>query len=663
MIIALATIWNIGFAQEVKQSSAMSWQEMHPERSNDDLKAYTAFLKEFYNWEVAVQKVFLLKGYAAAKQLKNDTTSYDLAYQLGNLQLSQDSFFSAATYFNEALTFQKDEDSKAMIYNMLGYTFSELQDYQTAIDYYFQAVDIREKDKPLSAAYSFVNISQVYMSLEDYASAIKYIRYAEGLAQQMEFPENQYIFTFLYTSLSTIYTELEQQDSSKYYVDLALQIIPKIDTIKSYKYDEAEKMIYVKAIEGYLDYEMSEAAYDYLQKVKTYNLTYYKNSVIVLEAKYNTQKGAYQKGLKLINSLKFEELDFPEKEEVLKLKIELYKNIGDKDPPLALYQELNQLQKEQLNTDRTRIATLADAKYETLKKNEAIKSLQLDQKVKDLALRNQQYILLLVGILAIFLLGIALYMRQRAKERKNLSEYLQQEVDTKTQNLQKVNEELRIMNYIASHDIKEPIRNIGSYVGLIKRRISDEAKTQLDDYFNIIQVNISNLYTLVEDIATYINLSKDEAIELEWVDMDELISNLFFSLDTYKTERNGILRNDGIQNMRTSSTMMFVILKNLVENGLKYNNSEVPMVTISYQNANSMHQISISDNGIGIEKQYHHKIFESFKRLHNRGDFKGSGIGLSIVKLLLEKLNGHIELQSEVGKGSTFILSFPSEKA
>jgi signal transduction histidine kinase len=105
--------------------------------------------------------------------------------------------------------------------------------------------------------------------------------------------------------------------------------------------------------------------------------------------------------------------------------------------------------------------------------------------------------------------------------------------------------------------------------------------------------------------------------------------------------------------------MIYIALKHLIENGLKYNKSKQPTVEISYQSTDDTYQIIVSDNGIGIDEQYHERIFEMFKRLHDRAAYKGSGIGLAIVKLMVEKLNGEIKLESEVGVGSRFIIELP----
>ena len=110
--------------------------------------------------------------------------------------------------------------------------------------------------------------------------------------------------------------------------------------------------------------------------------------------------------------------------------------------------------------------------------------------------------------------------------------------------------------------------------------------------------------------------------------------------------------------MKSSPSMLYVALKHLVDN-LKFNNSETPTVELSYQLTNDKHQIIVSDNGIGIGEEYNERIFEMFKRLHDRAAYKGSGIGLAIVKLMTEKLNGDIIMESEEGKGSEFMIELP----
>ena len=92
---------------------------------------------------------------------------------------------------------------------------------------------------------------------------------------------------------------------------------------------------------------------------------------------------------------------------------------------------------------------------------------------------------------------------------------------------------------------------------------------------------------------------------------------------------------------------------------MKFNQSAEPSVHISYEEADHAHRIRVADNGIGIQEEYHDKVFGMFKRLNNREDYKGSGIGLAIVKLMVDKLRGQIKIESQAGKGSTFIIELP----
>ena len=122
---------------------------------------------------------------------------------------------------------------------------------------------------------------------------------------------------------------------------------------------------------------------------------------------------------------------------------------------------------------------------------------------------------------------------------------------------------------------------------------------------------------------------------------------------------NGKIIFDKLPNIYSSNSLLTVIFKNLIENGLKYNRSDEPTVEISYNNVGGQHQFTFKDNGQGIEKKYHDYIFQMFKRLESREN-KGSGLGLGLVSKSVERLQGEINLESELGKGSSFIITLPS---
>ena len=154
-------------------------------------------------------------------------------------------------------------------------------------------------------------------------------------------------------------------------------------------------------------------------------------------------------------------------------------------------------------------------------------------------------------------------------------------------------------------------------------------------------------------------MSKNETIEKQAVDLNQLIIGVIDNIKETVDKSNGQVLMSNLPTIQSSNSLLFTTFKNLIENGLKYNNSDNPVVNVDYQKTTNTHQIIISDNGIGIEKQYQEQIFEMFKRLHNRGEYEGSGIGLAIVKLSIDKLGGIVTLNSELGKGSQFMIKLP----
>jgi len=111
--------------------------------------------------------------------------------------------------------------------------------------------------------------------------------------------------------------------------------------------------------------------------------------------------------------------------------------------------------------------------------------------------------------------------------------------------------------------------------------------------------------------------------------------------------------------LKAESSQMTQLFQNLVENGLKYNRSEFPQVKVRYKFNDQKHLITVEDNGIGIEEKYYNTIFEMFKRLNNKEQFEGTGMGLAICKKIVERYNGNIWIESQPNAGSRFHLSFP----
>lgn len=295
------------------------------------------------------------------------------------------------------------------------------------------------------------------------------------------------------------------------------------------------------------------------------------------------------------------------------------------------------------------IAALLREQYEQEK---ATEQLVFEQELKT----QRQFFITTILLIGLGLLGLIIFIQMR-NNRKLKS--LNQTLDLTNKKLEQSNFELKTFNYIASHDIKEPIRNIGSYAGLIFRKLSSDQKESLGSYFETIKNSTKQLYTLIEDFAKYTNLSKDTVIKKQDVDLKWLVGSVKDGIHDTIQKYEGRVITQELPTIHSNSSLLYPILKNLIENGLKFNRSIVPTVTISYQQSTDYHQIIVTDNGIGIEENYHEKIFEMFKRLYHRGQYDGSGVGLAIVKLCLDKLDGTIDLESKENEGTTFTIQLP----
>jgi len=591
--------------------------------------------------------------------LQNDTLIFHYSEKLGVLYREIDSLSQALIMLNQAVDYAFDFKSKQTAYNNLGGLHFNSRDYNTALDYFFLSLEAARELGNGSEAYPIGNISEVYAKLNDYQNTLKYLRYSIDFSSKLLSPEKEYSQVYDYAYMADSYIELSKLDSAQHAINLVMSNIKFIDTLNAQKYKDACFVGYFSASELYLKKGDVAKAKKCIQKTGEFAHEFYTFYVLILEAQYQILIKNYKTALDLLDNEIIKKEQGVENK-ILELKAACYEGLQNYKRVVEIKNEQIELQKENSGNDRVKFSAFANVRYETFQKNEKIKSLQLDQKVKSLTIQNQKYIVFLTLILFAFLALAASVLWRQFQSRREANKYLQKEIALKTEDLRQSNEELRTLSFVASHDIKEPLRNIGNYVGLIKRKLPDAIKNDLNDYFETISRSSSQLYTLVEDISKYISMPKGTAIDKSLINPNQLIDDVFLSLRTLNNEKQGRLINEGLpEQLITSSTILFVVLKNLVENGLKFNTSKVPTVKLSYEARRDSHRIIVSDNGLGIEKEYQESLFKSFKRLHNRSEYEGSGMGLTMAKLMIEKLNGHIELSSVLGEGSDFVIVIP----
>lgn len=222
-----------------------------------------------------------------------------------------------------------------------------------------------------------------------------------------------------------------------------------------------------------------------------------------------------------------------------------------------------------------------------------------------------------------------------------------------------LNKELSQFTSVASHDMKEPLRTISSFSDLLIRRNSKQLDKDGQMFLQFINDAAKRMTTLLEDLLKYTKVGKSN-LELQETDLDKVMVHVKNNLNAKISETNALLHIDPLPTILAELTGMTQVLQNLIANALKFQApNSIPNVQVSATKSITHHTIMIKDNGIGIREEDQVKIFEVFKRLHNKEQYEGSGLGLATCKKIMERYSGTISISSSLGNGTTFFLTFP----
>ena len=229
------------------------------------------------------------------------------------------------------------------------------------------------------------------------------------------------------------------------------------------------------------------------------------------------------------------------------------------------------------------------------------------------------------------------------------------------QELKRSNEELQQFAYVSSHDLQEPLRTISSFTQLLERRYKGKFDSDADEFMDYIVEAAVRMKEQIQGLLDYSRVgTKGE--KFKPVDLNEILNQTIQSLNTLIKETNANIKVDELPKVMGDEGQLQRAFQNLISNAIKFRKQDEPLKIhiSSYKSEDENEYIfSIEDNGIGIEEQYSERIFTIFQRLHTRDVYEGTGIGLSIVKRIIERHGGRIWVESELGKGSTFYFTIP----
>ena len=223
------------------------------------------------------------------------------------------------------------------------------------------------------------------------------------------------------------------------------------------------------------------------------------------------------------------------------------------------------------------------------------------------------------------------------------------------------NEELQRFAYVASHDLQEPLRSIVSFAQLLDRRYRGRLDREADEFLGFIVEGGNRMQALIRDLLQ-VSRVETEAKPLEPTDAAGVVAGVLHLLEVPIREAGGAVQVDSLPWVLADAAQLEQVFTNLIGNAMKYRRPGMPpRVRISARQAGpSWWEFAVADNGIGIEAEYFDRIFEMFRRLHTQDEYDGTGIGLAIVKRIVERHGGRIRVESTPGEGSTFFFTLPS---
>ena len=624
------------------------------DNTNNTPVLFKIYRKKGYLYEQNNNLEQAAKAYSSALALQSkvsDTDKTDIFLDWAILNKKTGDYKTAKEYYQNALKIaeeKKDFEMVGFAYNGLATLHGALSDFEKAIEYNLKALEAAEKvGKKMTISTSFRNISIVYMKAQNYNLAIKNAEKSWAVA--LESKDSTAIAHSLETHGKVLNAMgnpqaaiakhlealnlIERTGDKRFSVELLIQIGESYMQLN--ELDKAE--LYYKRCLKYEDYM------DYYEHPSFY----FKWGQLCLK-KHQTATAlvAFNKSLTLAEGKKFKDLIQKNNAALA----ELYKQTGDFQKAFMCLATASAYSDSLFSEANTRHMTEAQFKYNMAQGEQQIQALQIRQ--------GRFWFGTAVIIFLLITVALVYFLRAKALNNKAL---LQKTAEIQLQNrrLQESNEILHQFAYASAHDLKEPLRSIGSFTSIIAKRYLSLLPPEASEYMAFVTGGVKRMESLLSGLLEYSTIIAEDhtvtkAFRLQFV-LDDVVKNLHSKI----TERSAIIEYDMCRvSLFASRLHLLQLFQNLIGNALKFT-TESPKIVVKCALQKDIILISVKDNGIGIKQEHGDKIFKLFQRLSRAPQYEGTGIGLTICKNIVEKHNGQIWFESQEGQGTTFFISLP----
>ncbi len=585
-------------------------------------------------------------------------------------------FQKALEKFYQIVEFKKgliEESLRANAYTQISSIYQALGNYEKAFEQQMQGLLIFEVNKDsVGIANSHYNIGTIFFYQLQHEKALESYQKAKKICDALN--KEHFIYSCL-AALGAVHAKLEMHEVSLEYNRQSLALAEKLN----YKTGIA----YAKGNIGsnfvtQKEYKKAESFYKEAIQLKTelsdtYSAIGNKIEIAQLYLEWKKAKKAKRYLTEALKSAK--ELDSRSRQS------DIYKHLAlvhdQLNEPLVAYKFNKRYvaMKDSLLNEKT-LEEMGQSKrrFDVQKSEHEIQLLKKGNELlaKNEEIRKQQIYLFAISIIAILLfllwnrnkLNYQNRVNKLLEEKNQLLNSKNEEIHVKNKQLELSNEDLQQFAYVASHDLKEPLRMINSYTKLLKRRYSSSFDESGNEFMHYIVDAVERMETLLNDLLDFSRAGSQDT-PTKFVSTNDVMfmveSNLRHRIELLNATL--VIKNKELPLIRAHQTQLLQLLQNLVSNGMKFRGERDPVVEIDAQPSESGYVFSVKDNGIGISKENLEKVFEMFRRLHTREEYEGTGIGLATCKRIVATWGGDIWVESEQGKGSTFFFSVPHAAA
>jgi signal transduction histidine kinase len=554
-------------------------------------------------------------------------------------------------------------DGIEFAYDGLGALYFIAGDYDKAADFYLKSLDISEKsNNSTNVIITLKNLTEIYGAAKHYNLALQNIERAYRLADKAK---DKDAFVRVGISYANCLYQMGDYEKAIKKINESLSVIQGDNDLVESKISAYFTLggIYFKQ----KDYKKAAEIFELCLKDKMSmsranlaELNVHLGDIEEQKANYHKALSLYKDGLSI--AIEYKDLQWIAKAHNGLHKV--YRQMNQPEKALFHLENANII-KDSLNQE-DKIKRVAELQFRYDLKNAELQFRydlkNSESQIQNLKHRQDQislYSTLGIAIILISFLGYIVWLRGANNQsliNKN------KEIEQQNKRLAESNDALRQFAYASAHDLKEPLRNIGSFITLIQRKYGKMLPEECNEYMGYVTGGTKKMNNLLEDLLAYSTLIMSNEKEKETSKVSEVVVEIEQNMKATIASKNAtIICNHKVNNLIMSKLHATQLLQNLISNGIKFVNDKAPVIQITTtEQSNNKVLLTVEDNGIGIKNEYKDKVFQLFQRLHKNDErYEGTGVGLAICKNIVEKYNGDIWLESEENKGTKFFILLP----